>query len=171
MDYDLFLRLGSRYPAVYLADTCLAAMRQHVAAKSTAQIHNIPLDRRRVLNKLFAQADLPPDIWAFRRTAYSSVSFQQAVVAGRSGHARDIVQALLRSFIESPTYVGRRPFALYLLMRSLLPWWDGNLSPRVWYMLDRLVEHVRLQHTVVKSVPQQGRQRYARFNLRGTNSN
>lgn len=143
MDYDLLIRLGLRYPAVYLPHACLAVMRQHAAAKSTASVDKFAADRRRVIQKLYAENDLPKSINAFRGTAFASTWFQEAAVAGRAGQTAKILRPLLRAIIESPTYVARRPFTLYLLARILMPWWTGKLSPAASSFVDRATEFVQ----------------------------
>lgn len=147
MDYDLWMRLGLHYPAIYLPNVCLAKAREHAAAKSTAAVKRFPRERRRALNKLYGSNDLPTAIRRFRGPAYASTSFQQAVLAGRDGSVPEILQPLLRAIVESPLYVMRRPFTAYLLARILVPWWDGRLSPKLWSLIDRAVEVLRARST------------------------
>src|SRR5205807_2525472 len=57
MDHDLWIRLGLKYPVIYLRGVCLAKARWHADAKSTAQIDKLPAERRRILNKVYARTD------------------------------------------------------------------------------------------------------------------
>lgn len=141
MDYDLWVRLGLRYPAIYLPGEHLAKVREHASAKTTAQVQKFALDRRRVLNKMFHQADLPPSICGIRGRAYSAVSYYQASLAAYVGQPREILQPLLRATVESPRYVLERPLqTVGLLARSLIPWWTAKPSPFVvnaWRVINR----------------------------------
>ena len=143
MDYDLWIRLGLRSAATYLPGVCLAQMRQHATAKTTAAIERFPLERRRVLNKLYSGKSVPKTLEAVRGMACASVSFQQAILACRANRPELIWPHLLRAVIESPVYVAHRPFAAYLVARACMPWWRGGSSPRVWGALDRVVESLR----------------------------
>lgn len=141
MDYDLWVRLGLRYPAVYLPGEHLAKVREHASAKTTAQVQKFALDRRRVLNKVFASSGLSPSIRNRKGHAYSAVAFYQAAIAAYTGRPRDILQPLLRATVESPVYVLRRPIqTAALVTRALMPWWSGKPSPLVvkaWRIINR----------------------------------
>ena len=143
MDYDLWVRLGLRYPVTSLQGVCLAKVREHSSAKSTAAIDRFPLERRRVLNKIFSRSDLPVSIRDLRSKAYGHVAFMQAVLAGRSGQPNRILSPLLRAVMGCPAFVARTPLTYYLIARSFIPWWEGKPSPSVWYALDRVIESLR----------------------------
>ncbi len=130
MDFDLWIRLGLKYPATYLPGVSIAKMRAHTAAKSTAALAKFPQERRRVLNRVFAQSDLPASVKRVRKHAYSYMSFDQAAIAALVNQPQRILQPLLRSAMESPSYVASRPLDVaYLLARSFLPWWKGRSLP------------------------------------------
>lgn len=141
MDYDLWVRLGLRYPAIYLPDEYLAKMREHASAKTTAHLPKFALDRRSILNKTFARNDVSPSIRRLRGRAYAAVSFYQAASAAYMGRPREILQPLLRASVESPRYVLERPIqSIVLVARGLLPWWTGRPSPLVvkaWRVINR----------------------------------
>lgn len=152
MDYDLWLRLGLHHDAVYLQGTCLAAAREHASAKSTAAVKRFPVERRRALNKLYSRIDLPDHIAGFRGAAFASTSFQQAVLAGRDGSATDVAYPLFRAVAESPSYVAKRPFTLFLMARILLPMWKKGLPPRAWQLIDRAMEHIHASRRDPQSI-------------------
>lgn len=127
MDYDLWIRLGLTCPGLYLSGVALSKMRAHAAAKSTAAAAAFPLERRRVLNKVYARDDLPLAVQQVRRQAYSYMCFDQAAIAARFNQPQHILQPLLRAAVESPSYIVSRPLdVIYLLLRSWLPWWKGK---------------------------------------------
>lgn len=142
MDYDLWVRLGLLFHAVYLPGAHLARAREHAAAKSTAQIGQFALERRRVLDKAFAARDLPPAIWEIRGRAYAAVAFYQAALAAYLGRPDEILQPLMRAIVESPAYVAARPVQTAgLIARSLMPWWTGKPSPlavKAWRRINRV---------------------------------
>lgn len=129
MDYDLFIRLGLAYPMKYLPDTYLAIVREHQNAKSTQFVDRFPVERRRVLNKIFARLDLAPHVQEVRGEAYAYLAFIQAVNAANVDQPDRILGPLVRAVLESPAYLTRTPLDfLYLLTRSLVPCWKGKLS-------------------------------------------
>jgi len=126
MDYDLWIRLGLTSPGLYLPDVSLSKMRAHAAAKSTAAAPAFPLERRRVLDKIYARDDLPLTVRKARGQAYSHTCFDQAAIAARLNQPQCILQPLLRACVESPAYIIGKPVEVaYLLLRSWLPWWKG----------------------------------------------
>jgi len=131
MDYEFWIRLGLRYPISYLPDIYLAKMREHPEAKSFAAVHEFPIERRLVLDKLFSEPSVPPHIRRLRKTAYCGASFEQAVLAAYVDQPCGVWRPLLRAVIESPAYVlAERPLdSAYLLTRGLLPWWKRRPSP------------------------------------------
>lgn len=126
MDYDLWVRLGLEYSAIYLSGVNLALVREHAAAKSTAKMDKFPVERRRIMNKVFVQSEPPLVVKGLRRSAFSAASFNQASLAARLQQPRHIMQPLLRATWESPSYVAGRPLdCIYLAMRAIFPWWTG----------------------------------------------
>jgi hypothetical protein len=132
---------GFALPAIYLPGEHLAKVREHASAKTTAQVQKFALDRRRVLNKMFHQADLPPSICGLRVAPILLCPSYQASLAAYVGQPREIVQPLLRATIESPRYVLERPLqTVGLLARSLTPWWTAKPSPfvvKAWRVINR----------------------------------
>ncbi len=143
MDYDLWVRLGLRYPVTFLPGVYLAKVREHSSAKSTAAVDRFPIERRQVLNKVFSRNDLPVSIRDLRLKAYGHVAFMQAILAGRSGQPDRILSPLLHAMAGCPSSVARTPLTYYLIVRSLVPWWKGKPSLSSWYALDRIVESLR----------------------------
>jgi GT2 family glycosyltransferase len=127
MDYDLWVRIGLRFPVVYLADIYIAQAREHSEAKSTAKIADFPNDRRRTLNKVFHdERTVQCELQRLRPTAYAAVSFTQAVLNAYVGRPGEIIRPLLRAFVESPMYVLGRPLPTAgLIARSCMPFWSG----------------------------------------------
>lgn len=143
MDYDLWVRLGLQYPVTSLPGIYLAKVREHSSAKSTAAVDKFPLERRRVLNKVFSRDDLPASIRGLQSRAYGQVAFMQAILAGRAGQPDRILHPLFHAMVGCPVTVARTPLTYYLIARSLVPWWEGKPSPAVWHALDRVMESVR----------------------------
>lgn len=136
MDYELWIRLGLKYSIAYLPGICLASMREHAAAKSIAMNDKSSLERRRILDRLYARTDLPQSVKSSRRRAYSHIATLEAdMLLRRAMHAactdssRDIGKPLFGALIKSPHYVAQRPLQFaYLLARILVPWWKTRFS-------------------------------------------
>lgn len=130
MDFDLWLRLGLQFDALFLPGVHLAAQREHDEAKSSTSIEKFTLERYRALNKVFARADLPPGIREIREEAYAAASFIEAKQAAYLGLPSRIVPALLRALVTAPPVVLKRPaLSAILAARGLVPWWSGKPSP------------------------------------------
>lgn len=96
-DWDLMLRMAARRPYVFV-DRVTAFYRWH-AGNSTTDAH-APLfeealrTRRRVLDRVFAQPDVPPEVQAIRAAAYSNIGLEAGL---RYAAARDF-EAARRAF-------------------------------------------------------------------------
>ena len=80
-DWDMWIRLARLGGFVFLEDT-LADFRQHTAQFTQSygeRLERLMAARVRVLDKAFAQPDLPPDVLAVRPLAYRNVYISTAV--------------------------------------------------------------------------------------------
>jgi glycosyl transferase family 2 len=85
-DYDFWLRLGMEGRFVRIADA-LAAWRYHPAAGTVADAGlRMSNESLRVLDKLYAEADLPADLEAVRGQAYRNAFIQAAMVLTLGGN-------------------------------------------------------------------------------------
>lgn len=142
MDYDLWIRLGLQYSIMYVPGSYWAKFREHTSAKSTASMARFPLERQRVLQKVFAKPHLPSVIQELRRDACAGISLERAKLALHAGQPQLILQPLLRGVVESPSFIARAPLAYYLFLRGMLPWWKGSPSRAAGEMF-RLVQGMR----------------------------
>jgi glycosyltransferase involved in cell wall biosynthesis len=75
MDYDLWLRIGLRFPIVYVRDACWAAIRTHHRAKTRARYHELWPELECVLERTFRDPALPPGIRGLYRRAIGRIYF------------------------------------------------------------------------------------------------
>lgn len=97
MDFDLWLRLGLRYPFGFVP-AVLAYFRTHPSAKSTAQSFRFGPELIAIYTRLFAQAELPAELRRYLPEAISAVLAQAAnhfFVHGRLRAARRLARAAL----------------------------------------------------------------------------
>ncbi len=98
MDFDLWLRLGLLAPLVYLPKP-LARFREHAASKTIARQAQAAPELLAVYRRLFARADLPPEIKAIESEALSGAlvfAGNSLLMAGQIGAARRYALAGMR---------------------------------------------------------------------------
>jgi glycosyltransferase involved in cell wall biosynthesis len=97
MDHDLWVRIGSRFSIAYTPHT-LASFRLCAGTKTMDSAYGFGPDTIRVLDKLYAQPDLPAEVTRVRREAYAyahMLLFMQHRAEGRRARAaRDLCRAL-----------------------------------------------------------------------------
>lgn len=105
-DFDLWARIGLRFPIVYIPEV-LSNYRTHPghrnADPSYASLN--PRDRRRVLDKIFSMPDLPSEIQIFRNWAYAGTYLNQAGRLSRIGHIKEAERCIIRAIKLYPPYL------------------------------------------------------------------
>jgi glycosyltransferase involved in cell wall biosynthesis len=115
LDFEYFLRIWSAFPqgGVYIPQA-VASSRVWRASKTLHQGGRFGEEYRAVLEKYFSRGDLPPEIFALRRKAFSqSVYFRQARILLRGGRVLDGLGDLLRAMRleDSPREAARLAYA------------------------------------------------------------
>ncbi len=114
MDHDYWLRaaLNSRF-AYHSAE--IAKYRLHPESKGVSQIVKFNADMERVIDRFFAQPNLPPDIIQKRRPIYADVLLMIATNYARADQLSDALRYLGRSLRYHPF----RPRLCWLLLRMM----------------------------------------------------
>jgi len=102
-DFDLFVRIALKYDIIYVPSV-IAAYRFHRGQRNAdpAYARRNPEHRRRVLDKVFAMLDLPPEIKHLRNRAYAGTYLHEAVKLATFGHAKEAIHALRKAIILHP---------------------------------------------------------------------
>ncbi len=143
MDHDLWVRIGTRFAIAFTPRT-LANFRLCAGTKTSDSAFAFGPDTIRVLDKLYAQPDLPAEVTRVKREAYAyahMLLFMQHRAEGhRARAARDLARAL-RLDIHAPAKFGGWPllrgFFLELLigrkgLQKLMDWkaaWRNRPKP------------------------------------------
>jgi glycosyltransferase involved in cell wall biosynthesis len=118
MDYDLFIRIGSRYKAVCLPST-LARFRAHSQNKSRLGSEALAAERIDFLAEL--RIDQPaPRAMLLRRRASSMVYYELSQAYLRDGRAGSALRPLLKGILSFPPVVLRRPLWTAHIARKAL---------------------------------------------------
>jgi len=103
-DWDMWVRLAARTEFLYL-DEPLVTYRQHEANMSR-NAHLLETDSRRVLDKGFAMAELPPALRGRRRSALARNDMVLAGTYFQAGLYRDFLRCAARSLLRDPAQAG-----------------------------------------------------------------
>jgi len=119
-DFDLWVRIGLRFPIVYIPEV-FAKYRVHPehrgANPSCASLN--PRDRRRVLDKVFSIHDLPPEIQRLRNMAYAGTYLNEARQLRSFGHTKKIKKYIVTAIGLYPSYLLNRG-VLHLFLNLFL---------------------------------------------------
>jgi glycosyltransferase involved in cell wall biosynthesis len=128
-DWDLWLRVAMRRPYRFV-DREVARFRYHpgsLTAVSSAQLAEVLDCRVRVLDKLFARADLPHAVHAMRAVAYRNVHVFATIRYLQAGRVADARRAFGRSVAEAGPGAAVRNAAFIALYGYLTRWRAGRL--------------------------------------------
>jgi glycosyltransferase involved in cell wall biosynthesis len=122
LDFDFFLRVWTAFPegGAHIPKT-MASSRVWEASKTLHQGERFGEEYRRVLEKYFANENLPPEIKALHRKALSrSVYFRQARIFLRGGKLREGLGDLMRAMRleDSPLEAARLFYAALRALRE-----------------------------------------------------
>jgi glycosyltransferase involved in cell wall biosynthesis len=119
MDYDLAVRIGSRYRTVCVPST-LARFRAHSHNKSRLQFEALAAE----LLEFFAElkTDLAaPRGWLLRRTASSRIHYELSLAyVGENGRAGSALTPLLKSLVCYPPFALARPLLTAHIVKKTL---------------------------------------------------
>jgi GT2 family glycosyltransferase len=124
MDIDLWLRLALEYP-VFFVSRVWSYNRCHEAAKTATSLARDGPERLRIAEKLFARADLPPDLLAIRAEATARLHVAAARGLIQLGRRREAVRSVIRGLQLSPqvAFLGTMGLAAEILLGHRLAGW------------------------------------------------
>jgi glycosyltransferase involved in cell wall biosynthesis len=119
MDYDLAVRIGSRYSTVCIPST-LARFRAHSQNKSRLRFEALAAELIEFLDEL--ETDQPaPRGWLLRRTASSRVHYELSHAYVREeGRAGNALRPLLKSLLSYPPFALARPLLTAHVLKRIL---------------------------------------------------
>lgn len=118
MDFDLWIRIGLRFKVKYIPQL-LANFRMCPGTKSVDQAYKSGHDHLYILNKLFSAPELPEEVRALKRRAYS---YTYSRIGAGYYSQRQMKQArryLIKSVILYPQQL-KRPLMIAILITSFL---------------------------------------------------
>jgi glycosyltransferase involved in cell wall biosynthesis len=118
MDYELWLRIGLRYPFHYVRDLW-ACTRMHPNAKTVVAHKKNWKRKEAILRSVFASADLPPDLRNQETALYSTYYFQVAAICLRAWDVVDAAHYLKKAVALQPKEILDRE-NWRLIVRALL---------------------------------------------------
>jgi glycosyltransferase involved in cell wall biosynthesis len=101
MDYDLFLRLGMKYPIDYI-NSKGASFRLHPASKTVSSIRSFHSERLLTLDKIFNSTDFPKEYSKIKNEAYARAYVMVACHEYQFGNCRDGQDYLEQAYHFSP---------------------------------------------------------------------
>ncbi len=115
-DFDLWLRIGLRYPIVWIPKV-LSTYRRHIQQRNfdlNYVLVNNPMARRYVLSKIFSHPNLPAVVRMLKNRAYAETYWRQANALASFGMSRKAFGSLLKAAKFCP-YLVISPRILSLL--------------------------------------------------------
>jgi glycosyltransferase involved in cell wall biosynthesis len=128
MDYDYWLRASLRHTFAY-APAEIARYRLHPDSKSVSHINGFNGEMVRVIDRFFAQPDVPPALRRQRRAVDADLRLLIGINFARTNQVRQAVVSLGQALRRHPA----RPRTFWLLLRILEA--TGHFS-----VSDRLIE-------------------------------
>jgi glycosyltransferase involved in cell wall biosynthesis len=127
-DFDFWLRAGLLGPFHRIPET-LATFRLHAGgASSTGQGFEMAEEHIRLVEKIFGIADLPKEIRAVRREAFSSAYYIAGVVYGGGSSIRRKRYYLMALLYSPAKYLFEYRDRLIVILRELRAGWRGHLK-------------------------------------------
>jgi glycosyltransferase involved in cell wall biosynthesis len=112
MDWEYFLRIGARFPLVYLPGVTLASFRAHESNKTVGRPWEFDIEWLRVLDEAFQRPpfrDLAPWWrWRAKRLAWARHYMATAFAAHRTGDRAKIRRVLPRGVYYNPAWLFNR---------------------------------------------------------------
>lgn len=110
-DFDLWVRIGLRFPIVYIPEV-LADYRIHSEHRNAdpAYAKRNPTHRRLVLNKIFSLTELPTEIRALKNRAYAGTYLNQASRLVKFGCVRGTLYSIATAIRLYPSYLADLQF-------------------------------------------------------------
>jgi len=113
MDLDYWLRIALIYRIGYLSQP-LSVAKIYRDAKSAAYMHKYVIEYEYILDKLFANTNLPPQILTWRKDAYTFVYAKGGLDYLHAGMIKDGMRCLWKSFRMKPAGCIKYSAALFL---------------------------------------------------------
>lgn len=119
MDLEYWLRVGLKYPALYIP-LPLSCLRLHTNAKSIAAFDKFSYELSAVMEALFARPDLPENIRVLEKTSLAKTYLLAADMNFWAGNSKTAARFALKSWQVQPLRLRR--LYLYLLSGRLGKW-------------------------------------------------
>jgi glycosyltransferase involved in cell wall biosynthesis len=101
MDLDYWIRTGLRYKVNYIPQQ-LATAKIYLDAKSSAQMHKYVMEYEHILEKIFSNPQLPPDIKLIEKDAFNFVYVKGGLDYLHVKMGRDGMRYLWKAFRMNP---------------------------------------------------------------------
>ncbi|MDQ4076558.1 MAG: hypothetical protein M3220_09975, partial [Chloroflexota bacterium] len=130
VDWDMFLRIAQYYPIIF-ADRILARFRYH-SGRTTAPTSGVYVQvftsRLKVLDKVYARPDVPPEALEIKQIAYRNAYIDVGLQWLSIGRRREAFNAFRQAILVSrdPLVTPLRIVYLYLLYNFLSKSQWGN---------------------------------------------
>lgn len=146
MDLDYWIRISLKFKIRHIAQT-LATMRMHPEAKFVARYHEALSEYLHILKKFYSNPELPTEIQAFQRRAYSSVHLRASVdylsAKKRREAAEHLIQAI-RLYPKCLSDLGVVTHCVRLVLGEGITRILANLIR--WFGIIRLLRLLRLKY-------------------------
>lgn len=120
MDYELYLRIGQRYPTVCLPLT-LASFRDHSQSKSNLHFETIANELLSLLSA-FSPDQMPPrEVQRIKRNTQSRIHFEWALatLAHQSNQPLDALKQLLMCLVPNPLFALKDPLGCAYIIKEV----------------------------------------------------
>lgn len=118
MDFDLWIRIGLRHKIKYISKL-LANFRRYPGTKSVDEAYKAGHEYLYILNKLFSNPELPKEVRALKRQAYSCAYLSIGAGYCSQGQMKQARRHLIKSVMLYPWHF-RKPLTGGTLITSLI---------------------------------------------------
>lgn len=121
MDYEYFVRIGRKFPAINLPET-LSKFRSHEVSKTNRQQEKDALELLKFHTSFFSQKDLPSEVAALNSVALATSHYRLAAAYVRKGrkYAVKAIKPLLQSFLLSPRLVLSESYTMHIIKNAAM---------------------------------------------------
>jgi glycosyltransferase involved in cell wall biosynthesis len=133
MDYELCIRIGLRFPTVYLPAT-VAKFRDHLQSKTHAHYEEIAGELIHWL-RIFSPPQVSPKEWRrIKRITFSRMHYEWALnylVKGPEYASKALLQ-LIESLLQYPKFALRRPISTAYIIKEIFLSYITAIYARLW---------------------------------------
>ena len=131
MDWEYWLRLGMRYPILYLPQT-LATFRVHGSSKSATESLRYGEETTRIYQELFADPTLPENLRCYEKEAMSNVLLQAAKYAFDGSRLKEARHYLIEGWKIRPFNIRRYMPKIFVVSFLGKRGWSAWMRFRRW---------------------------------------